>query len=86
MEKTIMDKFGRQLCPKCRRVLRLYGAWSYNGRIYPDKYAFRCEGCSEGYVGDGEEMELHQNGIEAAKKDEEVTAHLSKLLGKIKNF
>ncbi len=72
MLETKIDKYGRQLCPFDRSLLELHGAWSYDGRIRKDKYAFRCTKCWHGFVGNGEEMETHQDGIEAAKMQKRV--------------
>lgn len=72
MEDTKMDEYGRQLCPSDDSILQLYGAWSFNGRIYPDSYSFRCNRCHTGYVGSGVEVEMHQDGMEAARKENEV--------------
>ena len=70
--ETKIDKYGRQLCLYDKSVLRLYGAWIYSGKIYVDKYAYRCDKCGMGFVGSGRETIIHQNGIEAFDKEQEA--------------
>ena len=74
MNKTNIDEYSRQLCPHCycNTILRLQGAWSYDGRIHTDRFSFRCEKCFNSFTRSAEETEQHQDGIEAEQMDKKV--------------
>jgi Zn finger protein HypA/HybF involved in hydrogenase expression len=71
-EEDFIDQYGRMLCQKCLEPLNLFGVWRFNGRIYPDKFEFRCPKCGSGFLGGAEEVNLHQDGIVAAKEYQDV--------------
>lgn len=84
--ETIIDEYGRQRCSVtrneelCNNILTLKGCWYHNERLYTDKFVFSCSKCRNKWSCTAEETELHQDGIELAKKDEQVEEGKQKVI------